>query len=41
MMYVPFLKLQVIIVQWLGRWFATGEVRGSNPRKGDNLLISD
>ena len=32
---------QVIIAQWLARRLATGEVPGSNPSKGDNLLISD
>ena len=29
---------QVIISQWLARWFATGAVPGSNPGKGDNLI---
>ena len=32
---------QVIIAQWLVQRLATGEVPGSNPTKGDNLLISD
>ena len=32
---------QVIIAQWLARWLATGEVLGSNPGKGKNLLISE
>ena len=32
---------KVIIAQWLARRLATGEVPGSNPYKGDNLLISD
>ena len=32
---------QVVIAQWLARWLATGEVPGSNPGKGENLLISD
>ena len=27
--------------QWLARWLATGEVPGSNPGNGENLLISD
>ena len=32
---------QVIIAQWLAWQLATVEVPGSNPDKGDNLLISD
>ena len=32
---------QVVIAQWLARRHATGEIPGSNPGKGDNLLISD
>ena len=32
---------QVVIAQWLARRPATGEVRGSNPVKGENLLISE
>ena len=32
---------QVVIAQWLARQLATGEVLGSNPGKGDNLLISE
>ena len=32
---------QVVIVQWKARRLANGEVPGSNPDKGDNLLISD
>ena len=32
---------QVVIAQWLARRLATGEVPGSNPGKGENLLISD
>ena len=32
---------QVIIAQWVGWQLATGEVPGSNPGKGENLLISD
>ena len=31
---------QVVIAQWLARRVATGEVPGSNPGKGENLLIS-
>ena len=34
-------KDQVIIAQWLAWQIATGEVPGSNPGKGENLLISD
>ena len=29
---------QVVIAQWLARRLATGEVPGSNPGKGDNLI---
>ena len=32
---------QVVIAQRLAPWLATGEVPGSNPGKGENLLISD
>ena len=32
---------QVVVAQWLARRLATGEVPGSNPGKGKNLLISD
>ena len=32
---------QVIIAQWLAWRLATGEVPGSNPGKGENLLISN
>ena len=32
---------QVVIAQWLAWRPAMGEVPGSNPSKGDNLLISD
>ena len=32
---------QVVIAQWLAQRLATGVVQGSNPVKGDNLLISD
>ena len=32
---------QVVIAQWLVWQLATGKVPGSNPGKGDNLLISD
>ena len=32
---------QVIIAQWLACRLATGEVSGSNPSKGENLLISN
>ena len=32
---------QVVIAQWLARRLATGEVPGSNPGKGENLLISE
>ena len=32
---------QVVIAHWLAWWLATGEVSGSNPDKGENLLISD
>ena len=32
---------EVVIAQWLARWLAIGEVVGSNPYKGENLLISD
>ena len=32
---------QVVIAQWLALWLATGEVLGSNPGKGENLLLSD
>ena len=32
---------QVVIAQWLAWRLATGEVPGSNPGKGENLLISD
>ena len=35
-----FLLSQVVIAQWLARWLATEEVPGSNPGKGDNLLLS-
>ena len=34
-------KNQVVMARWLARRFATREVPGSNPGKGDNLLISD
>ena len=34
-------KYQVFIAQWLAQRPTTGEVPGSNPRKGENLLISD
>ena len=34
-------KNQVIIAQWLAQRLATVEVLGSNPEKGENLLISD
>ena len=30
-----------VIAQWLAWWLATKEVPGSNPGKGENLLISD
>ena len=29
---------QVIIAEWLAQGLATGEVPGSNPGKGDNLI---
>ena len=32
---------QVIIAQWLARRLATRVVPGSNPGKGDNLLIHE
>ena len=32
---------QVVKAQWLAWWLATMEVAGSNPCKGDNLLIPD
>ena len=32
---------QVIIAPWLAWRLATGEVTGSNPGKGENLLFSD
>ena len=32
---------EFVIAQWLARQLATGEVLGSNPGKGENLLISD
>ena len=32
---------QVVIAQWLAQRRATGEVPGSDPGKGKNLLISD
>ena len=32
---------QIVIAQWFVRRLITGEVPGSNPSKGDNLLISD
>ena len=32
---------QVVIAQWLAWRLATGEVPGSNPGKGEDLLISD
>ena len=32
---------QVVIAQWLAWPLATGEVPGSNPSKGENLVISD
>ena len=32
---------QVVIAQWLARCLATGEVQGSNPGKGVNLLVSN
>ena len=32
---------QVSIAQWLAQPLATGEVLGSNPGKGKNLLISE
>ena len=32
---------QVVIAQWLARRLPTGEVPGSNPGKGEDLLISD
>ena len=31
----------VVIAQWLARRLANGEVPGSNPGKGEDLLISD
>ena len=35
------LKDQVVIAQWLAWRLAIGEVLGSNPGKGENLVISD
>ena len=32
---------QVVIAQWLARRLATWKVLGSNPSRGENLLISD
>ena len=32
---------QVVMAQWLARRLAIGEVPGSNPGEGENLLISD
>ena len=32
---------QVVIAQWLAQRLATREVPGSNPGKGENLLISE
>ena len=34
-------KYQVVIAQWLSQWLAAGDVPGSNPSKGNNLIISD
>ena len=34
-------NLNIYIAQWLARQLATGEVPGSNPGKGENLLISE
>ena len=34
-------QYKVVIAQWLALQFATGEVPGSNPGLGKNLLISD
>ena len=39
--YPTLSKNQVVIAQWLAQRHATGEVPGSNPGKGENLLISD
>ena len=30
--------LQVVIAKWLARWLATGEVLGSNPGMGENVI---
>ena len=35
------LNYKVIIAQWIAQRLATGEVPGSNPSKGENLLIDD
>ena len=32
-----YFSYQVVIVQWLARQLAPGEVLGSNPGKGENL----
>ena len=32
---------EVVIAQWLALRLATGEVPGSNPGKGEKVLISD
>ena len=34
-------KQTFVIAKWLARGLASGEVPGSNPGKGENLLISD
>ena len=34
----PFKPYQVIIAQWLARWFTYGEVWSSIPGKGDILI---
>ena len=34
-------KYQVVIAQWLAQQLPTRVVPGSNPAKGENLLISD
>ena len=34
-------KDQVVIAQWLVQRLGAGKVPGSNPGKGDNLLISE
>ena len=41
LLLAPLVLEQVVIAQWLARQLATGEVPGSNPSKGENLLISD